>query len=179
MDSLTLDIEYGYRIDNYIASDYGTQKEKDHAVSMDLTYEPSEILTLFGNYSVEKTITDIKTRYKESGTVTKLPLDLEANDWFATSEDLTDGFGLGANAAIVKWLTSLKWRFVENLILRLSYSYERYMAKDYAIDGISVWQPIITDQNNYILNSNQYVFLGWTPGNYDAHIVGLSLTYKF
>jgi len=237
LDSLTLDAEYVYRLDDYMGTEYGTQKEKNHAVSMDVTYEPSEILTLFGNYSVEKTVTDMHLRYRESGSITKLPLDLAANDWVSTAEDLTDGFGLGANAVLIKkkldldasfaftrsrgqlrasnpntivtdgtkgtntaatqganavardypetenethkWLASLKWFLVENLTLRLNYSYERYLAKDYAIDGLSVWQPIVTDVNNYVLNSNQYVFLGWSPENYDAHTVGLSLTYKF
>ncbi|OGR57353.1 MAG: hypothetical protein A2034_01450 [Elusimicrobia bacterium GWA2_38_7] len=65
--------------------------------------------------------------------------------------------------------TSLKWRFMENLTAKLSYQYEKYLVEDFAFETIQPWQTAWP----------QSVFLDATQGDVDAHIAGLSLSYKF
>ena len=65
--------------------------------------------------------------------------------------------------------TSLKWHFLEALTVKLKYEYESYSVTDFSFDAIRVWQP----------SWNQSVFLDASQDGYNAHIVGLSLIYKF
>jgi len=58
---------------------------------------------------------------------------------------------------------------LENIMVKLGYSYERYLVTDFAIDTIETWQ--LAWPTGVFLNSHQ--------GNYDVHIVALSLIYKF
>lgn len=208
LDSVTVGAEYSYRVDDYNGSLYGALNELNHSYGIDLTYEPFEALTLFGDYAQENAITDMRSRYRATGN------DKLANDWIFRSEDLTDTIGAGANGVLVqdkldmdvsynfsrsvgklyasnpapvatvdaqvsnfpetktelhKAATSLKWRVVEDLTVRLKYEYERYMVTDFAFDDIQVWQSVW----------NQSVFLDASQGNYTAHVVGLGLIYKF
>jgi len=227
IESVTLDSEMSYRLDRYDGSQYGLQREQNLSYALDLYYEPAEMLTLFGNYSREKNTSNMKSRYRESGTTARLPYDLEANDWFAQSEDITDSFGFGFNGSIIKnkldidasvgmvrfvgrmlamnvnvpvtdgtkgggsatsqatsvlaidfpelrteehrFNTALKYHFIENLTLKLQYEYQRYTYEDFSFDTIKAWQPAW----------NTSVFLASVPEEYIAHVVGLSLIYKF
>ena len=47
-------------------------------------------------------MTTMKSRYRQGGSVTRLPYDTESADWIGVNRDITDTYGFGSNAVLVK-----------------------------------------------------------------------------
>ncbi len=123
-DSLSLQTEYAYRYDNYDGSLYGLLNERNNSVAVDVYYDPLEALSLFGNYAHEEQISNTKSRYRESGSTTRLPYDLGANDWAGQAFDITDTFGVG----------TLSRLFHDKLGLDFSYTMSRSKGENRAMN---------------------------------------------
>ncbi|MBI4051352.1 MAG: MtrB/PioB family decaheme-associated outer membrane protein [Elusimicrobia bacterium] len=65
--------------------------------------------------------------------------------------------------------TALRYRWLKNLVARLSYEYQRYTETDWSQDRLDVYQSLW----------NKSVFLGATQPGYHAHLVSLGLSYTF
>jgi opacity protein-like surface antigen len=63
---------------------------------------------------------------------------------------------------------ALRYRFAKVWTASLNYAFESFQKKDWQTDTLDPFQPGVSA-----------IWLGNDPKNYDAHIVGVTLRYKF
>lgn len=63
----------------------------------------------------------------------------------------------------------VRYQWLENLLAKLHYEFQKYDQRDWAQDDLAVYQS----------QWNNSIFLGATQGDYKAHLVWLGLTYQY
>ncbi len=192
---VTFGLSMDYATDDYSNSILGLTDGEETSVTLDASYVPREDLSLYAFYTRDNIDT------KQVGSQT-----FSTPDWFADGTDRINTAGLGvkytviedkldlgadytysqANGAIdvhssiidLTPLPDLKtrlhqlklyadYRLKEKLSLRLDYIYEDYEQSDFTTDGVD------PDSIRTVLS------LGGEDSNYSAHLMGISLRYRF
>jgi hypothetical protein len=75
--------------------------------------------------------------------------------------------------------TTLSYHFTEHFTLQGMYAFEKLAMKDFRVDGLNPFMPGSNVNGSGVVSPSLDVFLGDQVDGYDAHIFGLSATYKF
>lgn len=188
---------------------FGLTKVRTHSYSFDVTYQLGKRVSLFVDFTREDINTKVKSwirpfvdpadiwasrtrdlvhTFGAGVDVVLIPDKLNMNTFFSQSyekgrerlEGNPGGNPLGNIADypdITHRLTqiglNLNYHIRKNITAKLKYLYERYSETDFLID---VMKPWMGDVDSSTASS---LFLGARVPNYEAHIVGFLLNYKF
>ncbi|HSR72717.1 MAG TPA: MtrB/PioB family decaheme-associated outer membrane protein [Kiloniellales bacterium] len=201
-DQVTVGLSGNYTLDDYSDSLFGLQERTMAGGTLDVSYSPRPDLTGHVFFTYENFLNEQKGCESCTGT----PDDTSVH-WFVDNEDriYTAGLGgewniiedkldfsfdyifslaftdidvTGGSALTVAPLPTIKSRlhalnarldynFRDNLTARLGYRFETLSTKDFAIDGIDV--DTVED----------VISLGESSPDYTAHVVGVSMIYRF
>ena len=196
-DRLSFAATAEYNKNDYPDTDIGLTETKEPSYTLDVSYQPRSNVTTYGYYTHE----DIKSTQAGSEAGTPSP------DWEADFDDTADTLGVGVKVTGIrkKWdagadlvytrakgkikmkdltsantndypdletrLTSVKlwtqYQHRRNLAFKFSYWYQDYDADNWAVDNL---------QENSV---NNLLLLGEDTQDYDVHVVGVSLVYRF
>jgi MtrB/PioB family decaheme-associated outer membrane protein len=193
-DDLDFGLNAGADVSDYQNSDYGLTDDEYWYVGTDVGWSPVERLHLAASYSYEQGLIkqtsrerpidlDWNTRTRErvhyagfAATALLVPdlVDLELSYDFQSGKVRNDSGGPNPDA--VDWPTvknelhsfgiALLWQVHEHLRIKSAYRLERYTQNDFQVDDLPP-----TSGNNILMSSD--------PGDYKAHIYGLSVIYDF
>jgi MtrB/PioB family decaheme-associated outer membrane protein len=77
------------------------------------------------------------------------------------------------------FIATLRYHWTEQLTLEGMYAFESFSLQDYRIDGLDPFMPASNVNGSGVVSPSLDVFLGDRIGDYDAHIFGVSATYRF
>jgi MtrB/PioB family decaheme-associated outer membrane protein len=75
--------------------------------------------------------------------------------------------------------TTLSYHFTEHFTLQGFYAFEKLAMQDFRVDGLNPFMPASNVNGSGVVSPSLDVFLGDQVGGYDAHIFGLTASYKF
>lgn len=215
IESFTFTLSGYYKRDDYDETLIGLQEAKNTMVTLDLNYQPNDIINAYAWISRENYQYD-QRGFRRDGDAFGPNDDrfAEAGEdfWTTETEDRIHTFGTGidwnvienkfnvkldftysqANTSYDQWsgpalsasnsaavpltdvTTSLMdlsltgdYKVKENMTARFRYMYERMRTEDFSLDRV---------EPNTLSN---VMLMGQDSPNYDAHVFGLSLIYKF
>lgn len=195
-----------YINDDYKESEFGLKESKIEQYTLDATYMATERTSVYGFANTEKFKSEQDGRAFTG--IAKLAQSSDPRrNWNAKHRDDVDSFGIGFTHNVIKSkldigadyvyskstgkvdvttgpalssapLPDLKtklhsfklygdYKIKPDMFLRLRYWYEKYDSEDWAVDNV---------QPNTLAN---VITLGETSPDYDVHVIGLSLLYRF
>ena len=209
LDTLTTSLTYSIRKDDYTHSLFGLQKDDNWAAGIDVTWTPHERLSMSASYVREESLAQLRSKYRAAGQLDNPTYDWvarnsDAIDTFGAGVNATLiprvlDLGLNWNFSYALWrmkafnpLTPtpaaasatavnfpaiedtlnrleafLRYHFWKNWTAKLQYVFESFQKTDFRTDHLL---PSEGTTN---------IFLGNDLKNYDAHILALSLAYRF
>lgn len=214
IETFTASFNGGLRNDEYYNSTLGLQVATAWTAGVDLTWSPSEQISLSGGYNYEYNLQRLRSRYRPS-----LTEDFPDFDWISTTTDRINSFYVGLRGAVIPRVldvafgaryeyalstvanrnpspptsgtaaqqasaTALHFPATEDSMFRLDtairYHFQKHWTASlgYAFEVFhkTNWQ---TDQLNPFLPGVSSIWQGNDLKDYTAHIVGLTLGYKF
>jgi len=207
-DTFTATPTVGYRHDDYIESTLGLQRDITWSAGMDLDWMPLERVSLSGGYMHESIFHKQRSRYRTStvdnkanewisvntDTVetfragTKATLIPKSLDWTVDGnysislgriqtrnlESVTTASARASRLpafedSLFRLETALKYHFWKSWTASLGYAFESFEQNDWRSDTLI---PVLSGLTSA-------VFLGADQKDYDAHIVGVTLKYRF
>ncbi|OGQ05799.1 MAG: hypothetical protein A2W61_06790 [Deltaproteobacteria bacterium RIFCSPLOWO2_01_44_7] len=96
-DNLSTSINFNYKNDDYQDSTFGLQDSESWSVGTDLSWSPTDRLTLFGNYTREEYFSKQASRSRATGI-----LENTAYDWVAKTKDIIDTARVGFDIALIR-----------------------------------------------------------------------------
>ena len=209
LDTLTTSLTYSIRKDDYTHSLFGLQKDDSWAAGIDVTWTPHERLSMSASYVREESLAQLRSKYRATGQLDNPTYDWvarnsDAIDTFGAGVNATLiprvlDLGLNWNFSYALWrmkafnpLTPtpaassttaenfpaiedtlnrleafLRYHFWKNWTAKLQYVFESFQKTDFRTDHLL---PSEGTTN---------IFLGNDLKNYDAHILALTLGYRF
>ena len=209
LDTLTTSLTYSIREDDYTHSLFGLQKDNSWAAGIDVTWTPHERLSMSASYVREESLAQLRSKYRsttqlDNPTYDWVARNSDAIDTFGAGVNATLipgvlDLGLNWNFSYALWrmeafnpLTPtpaaasatavnfpaiedtlnrleafLRYHFGKNWTAKLQYVFESFQKTDFRTDQLV---PSEGTTN---------IFLGNDLKNYDAHILGLTLAYRF
>jgi len=214
IETFTASFSSGFRNDEYYNSTLGLQVATAWTAGVDLTWNPSEKISVNGGYNYEYNLQRQRSRYRPSQTE-----DFPDFDWISTTTDRIDSFYVGLRGTLIPNVldtafgaryeyalstvanrnptaptsgtaaqnasaTALHFPATQDSMLRLDtalrYHFQKHWTASlgYAFEVFhkNNWQ---TDQLNPFLPGVSSIWQGNDLKDYTAHIVGLTLGYKF
>jgi MtrB/PioB family decaheme-associated outer membrane protein len=195
-------VSAGYRSDDYLRSPLGLQGATAWSAGTDVTLLPFEGLSVVAGYVREWIFEKQRSRSlagqpdsdwisDNADTVDTAHVGLkarlsEALDWtlgasYSTATGTVktrNGSPAGLAGAkrfpafvdsLLRLDTALRYRFRDNWTASLGYVYETFSQHDWRSDTINPFVPAVGSS----------IFLGTTPHGYDAHILAMTLGYRF
>ena len=196
-----------YINDDYKESEFGLTESKIEEYTLDATYTPTLETSVYGFASFEKLKSDQDGRAFRGGGAKLAQSSDPRQDWFVKHRDDVDSFGIGFKHNVIKGKLDIgadyvyskstgkvdvttgpalssaplpdletklhsfslygDYKIKSDMFLRLRYWYEKYDSEDWAVDDV-----VPNTLNNVIT-------LGETSPDYDVHVIGLSLLYRF
>jgi MtrB/PioB family decaheme-associated outer membrane protein len=216
IENYTFTLSGHYKRDDYDNTEIGLQESKNTMVTLDLNYQPSDIINTYAWISRETYDYD-QRGFRRTGSPPVGPgfdrdpaaLPNGWDFWTTDTEDSINTFGTGIDWNVIENKFDLKLDFTyssantsydqwggpnindppvqlpdvttklldltltgdytikENMTARFKYMYERMDTEDFSLDGVDP-----DTLSNIIL-------MGQDSPNYNAHVVGLSLIYKY
>lgn len=203
-EDVTLSVTGGYGLTNYDESTFGLTDDERWSVGGDVGYRPLDWLALSAWYTFEDIQFRQESRRRPFGSVG--PGD-PANDWSSTSEDEVHTAGAGADLVLVPerldasfsyvlevakaktraaggststavdfpdikdtlqtFIAALRYHLVKNMTVKAEYRFEHFNLANFKTDNL---QPFMTGSD---------IFLGDRVDDYVAHVLALSLIYRF
>ncbi len=209
LDTLTTSLTYSIRKDDYTHSLFGLQKDDSWAAGIDVTWTPHERLSMSASYVREESLAQLRSKYRAAAELDNPTYDWvarnsDAIDTFGAGVNATLiprvlDLGLNWNFSYALWrmkafnpLTPtpaaasatavnfpaiedtlnrleafLRYHFWKNWTAKLQYVFESFQKTDFRTDHLL---PSEGTTN---------IFLGNDLKNYDAHILALTLAYRF
>ena len=196
-----------YIKDDYEESEFGLTKSDIQQYTVDVAYMPTFKTSIYGFASLEKFDSDQDGRAFRGGGAKLAQASDPGNNWFVKHRDDVDSIGVGFKHDVIKGKLNIGADYVyskstgeidvtsgpnldteplpdletklhtltlfgdytikRDMILRLRYWYEKYDSKDWGLDNVAP---------NELAN---VITLGEESPNYDVHVIGLSLLYRF
>ena len=199
-ERLSATISAGWKSDDYLRSPLGLQQATSWSVGVDLTFVPVERVSLVAGYVREWIFEkqhsrtgpgDLDWISDNADTVDTAYVGLKAR----LSEHLESTFGVSFSTAtgtvqtrspsqttptapthwpafldsLVRVDAALRYRVSDNWTAGLAYVYETFGQRDWRTDTINPFVPAIGSS----------IFLGDKTKGYDAHVVAVTLGYRF
>ena len=168
-DALTIGTEYLYRFDDYDGSQYGTTGEQTHSAAVNATYDVTEDWSFYWDFAHETVNREMRSRYREPGTIARLPYDWENSDWVGKSEDFTDTIGVGARGDCLK----------RRLGLDAGYSYSRSVGRMDAYNPENVLLDARTGGANIASQWTSANVIGFPETLTESHRATAGISWKF
>jgi len=208
-DQTTLGISYNFVHDDFFASEFGITRNLDQNVTVDMDYSPGNNTTLYAFYTYDQLDWRLRSRERDGtdaaafapsrnwqadqrDTTQTVGLGITKrlfgnrvtlNADYTFSQSITDfNFIAATLASIINPLAlpdlntthhtfDLKgtYRFKNDVEVGLNYIYENYATDDFATDGVDPNTALIT----------RLTTLSGTVRDFEAHVAGVFLTYRF
>ena len=214
IETLTFSLSGSYKRDDYDDTQIGLQESKNTMVTLDLNYQPNDIINAYAWISRENYQYDQRGFRRDGdnfGPGDNRFAEAGEDFWTTDTEDKIHTFGTGIDWNVIEDKFNLKLDFTysqatteytqmggpaltgnnipiplptvdtdllnvsltgdykvkESMTARVKYMYENFSTTDFTLDGVNV-----NTVNNMIL-------LGNSSPQYDAHVFGLSLIYRY
>ena len=193
-------ISGGWKSDDYLRSPLGLQRATSWSAGADITFVPFERVSLVAGYvrewiferqrsrsgvdAVDDWLSDNADTIDTAHVGLKAKLS-EALDWtlganYSTATGTVQTRNPGSSGGTAKHFpafvdsllrldTALRFRYRDNWTASLGYVYETFAQRDWRTDTINPFVPAVGSS----------IFLGNRTNGYDAHIVAVTLGYRF
>ena len=193
-------INVGWKNDDYLRSPLGLQQATSWSAGADITFVPFERVSLVAGYvrewiferqrsrsgadAVDDWLSDNADTIDTAHVGLKAKLS-EALDWtlganYSTAAGTVQTRNPGSSGGTAKHFpafvdsllrldTALRYRYRDNWTASLGYVYETFAQRDWRTDTINPFVPAVGSS----------IFLGNRTNGYDAHIVAVTLGYRF
>ena len=193
-------ISGGWKSDDYLRSSLGLQQATSWSAGADITFVPFERVSLVAGYVREWIFERQRSRSgvdavddwlsDNADTIDTVHVGLkaklsEALDWtlganYSTATGTVQTRNPGSSSGTAKHFpafvdsllrldTALRYRYRDNWTASLGYVYETFAQRDWRTDTINPFVPAVGSS----------IFLGNRTNGYDAHIVAVTLGYRF